>query len=118
MIFKNFKLHAVPTVHDAFCNNPKCKTKPTLVEVSNGFLSIALFCPACKSVYLLELVRQLKVPKDFLLQCFDEVEIEKAKSEAVKNVRKAVEAREEIARYIRLNKKPEKLIKKTAKKKK
>jgi len=74
MIFNGFKLHAVPTIHEAYCTNKKCKKKPELVEVSNGLLSISLFCIECKSVYILKLERQEKVSKAYLQQCMDEVE--------------------------------------------
>lgn len=118
MIFKGFKLHAVPTIHEAYCTNPKCKTKPELFEVSNGFLSSALFCPNCHSVYLLELTRHPKVPKEFMRQCLDELELDRVKGEAVKDFRKAIETREDIERNIRLNKPARKSVKKRAKKKK
>jgi hypothetical protein len=105
MIFKGFKLRTHPSIVEAYCTNPKCKTKPELHEVSNGFLSVSLFCSNCHSVYLLELVRQPKISKPYLRQCLDEVELERVKSEAARDFRKALEAREDVERHIRLNKK-------------
>lgn len=82
MIFEGFKIHAVPHIDDAYCTNKRCKKKGRLEEVSNGFLSAALFCRECESVYLIKLERVKKVPKDFLQQCKDEIERKLRKAKA------------------------------------
>jgi hypothetical protein len=64
---------------EAYCSNKRCKKKPELMEVSNGFISRALFCPDCKSVYVLKLERVEKVSKEFLEQCLDQLEHENRK---------------------------------------
>lgn len=74
MIFKNFNLHAIPVINDAYCTNKKCKKKSELFQVSNGILSTAFFCKDCHSVYLLKLERQTEVSMAYLQQCFDELE--------------------------------------------
>lgn len=74
MIFEGFKLNATPTISEAYCNNKRCKNRPELHEVSNGFISIALFCPKCHSVYLLKLEKAKRVSKKFRQQCLDELE--------------------------------------------
>jgi hypothetical protein len=112
MIFENFKLRAISVIFDAFCTNPKCKTKPSLVEVSNGLLSTAMFCPSCRNVYLLKLVREPKVPKEFLQQCLNEIELGNVQGEATKKFRKEMEDRDDISRFIRLNKTKKKVVKK------
>jgi hypothetical protein len=93
MIFEGFKIHAVPLLDEAYCNNKRCKRKDKLKEVSNGFLSSALFCPACESVYIVKLERVNKVPKDFLQQCKDEVELERRKSLTIEEFSQEVETR-------------------------
>lgn len=105
MIFEGFKLHAVPTIREAYCRNKKCKTKPELVEVSNGLLSVALFCSNCHSVYALKLERIQKVSKEYLRQCLDQIELETIKNTAGGDYLDALEARKEVERNIRLTKK-------------
>lgn len=67
VIFENFELHAEPTVTSARCR--KCRND--LVEVPNGFLSRAWFCPACEFVYMLKLVKAPASTIDdaFMAQC-------------------------------------------------
>ena len=103
MVFNNFKLHATPTLHEAYCTNKKCKKKPELTEVSNGFVSSAWFCHECKSVYLLQLERQTKVPKEFLQQCLDELERDYRRSAAAFAFNKELEDRKELERDKKLN---------------
>jgi len=66
-IHNGFKLRATPHIHEAFC---KCGEE--LQEVNNGFLSTAMFCPKCESVYALKLVkvRTDKVPDRFIAQSY------------------------------------------------
>ena len=106
MIFEGFKLHAVPTIHEAHCRNKKCKKKPELVEVSNGMLSLsmALFCTECKSVYLLKLIRKQNVPKEFIQQCLDEVERDNRRREASYAFTNELEERKELERDKKLKK--------------
>lgn len=104
MIFEGFKLHAIPTIHEAYCTNKKCKKKPELTEVSNGLLSRAWFCHACNSVYLLQLERQTKIPKEFLQKCLDEIERNYRKDAAVFQFNKEIEERKELERDNRLKK--------------
>jgi hypothetical protein len=75
MMFTNFKIHATPHISEAYC---KCGSE--LKEVSNGWLSIAMFCPDCERVYTLELynVPKKKVTETFLKQCRDELKISKS----------------------------------------
>jgi len=53
MIYKNFKIIAYPRVIEASCS--KCHTD--LREVDSGWVSSALFCPKCESVFVLKLVK-------------------------------------------------------------
>ena len=71
MKFKNFEIHAIPHITDAYCS---CGGK--LYEVPDGFLSAAMFCPKCENIYALRLMKIPNVRKEFLKQC----------REAVKNV--------------------------------
>lgn len=66
MIYDGFKIAATPFIHDAYC---KCGNR--LVEVSNGLLSTAMYCPKCQSVYTLRLIKLAakKVSEEFLQQC-------------------------------------------------
>ena len=74
MIFKNFEIHASPNIQNARC---KCGTM--LEEVSNGWVSTALFCPKCENVYVLKLVKlsASKVSPEFLAQAKKEIDDEK-----------------------------------------
>lgn len=102
MIFNGFKLHAVPTIHEAYCTNKKCKKKPELVEVSNGLLSISLFCKECKSVYILKLERQEKVSKAYIQQCIDEVEGNRRTLEVSRAFREELDERDTLEKNKRL----------------
>lgn len=75
MIFENFKIAATPFIHDATCKN--CHA--SLIEVRNGFLSKAMYCPDCENVYVLKLVKVpiSKVTDEFLEQCRKEVKRDK-----------------------------------------
>lgn len=88
MIFDGFKLHAIPHITEAYCTNKECKKRGELTEVSNGFLSRALFCPNCESVYLIKLVRvqPKKITPQYLENCRKKIEIEQAEHEAAKKV--------------------------------
>ena len=70
MIFDKFKIAATPFIYDAYC---KCGN--SLIEVSNGWFSISMFCPKCEKVYGLKLVKipDKKISKEFLEQCRKEV---------------------------------------------
>ena len=70
MIFKNFKLTATPHIIEALC---KCGNHTK--EVSNGFLSSALYCPHCESVYELKMVKvpNKNITNEFLEQCREQV---------------------------------------------
>lgn len=76
MIFNSCKISATVFVHDAYC---ECGNY--LKEVSNGFISAALFCPKCENVYILKRIKvnKKKVPKDFLEQCRFEVKFDEEK---------------------------------------
>lgn len=69
MKYDGFSLVASPHVIDA-----SCKCGATLREVSNGFLSSAMFCPTCESIYILRLVKlpASKVSEEFLMQAREE----------------------------------------------
>ena len=74
MIFEKFELHADPHIHNA-----QCKCGEILEEVSNGWVSTALFCPKCENVYVLTLVKlpASKVSPEFLAQAKKEIDDEK-----------------------------------------
>lgn len=67
MIFEGFEIHAEPYIRKAICKN--CRGEMT--EVSNGWLSSALFCSKCEKVYCLKLVKvpDSKITKEYLEQC-------------------------------------------------
>lgn len=69
MIFKNFRLTATPHIIEASC---KCGNYAK--EVSNGFLSSALYCPHCETVYEIKMVAvpKSKINDEFLEQCREE----------------------------------------------
>ena len=46
------EIHAKPFITDAYC-----KCGESLVQVSNGFFSIAMYCPKCENVYGLKLIK-------------------------------------------------------------
>lgn len=70
MNFGKFRIAATPHIIDALCH---CGNYAK--EVSNGFLSSALYCPHCETVYELKMVKvpDSKISPEFLEQCRDEV---------------------------------------------
>jgi len=70
MIFNGFEIHAEPFISKATC---KCG-KSELVQVPNGFLGIAMYCPECENVYTLKMIKvpANKLNQDFIDQCRDE----------------------------------------------
>lgn len=82
MKFDNFALTAMPHVVDAYCRD--CGTR--LTEVSNGFLSIALFCSKCENVYALKMIKVHNPGKSYLEQCRKEVLINKRQQDIAKEV--------------------------------
>jgi len=66
MVYNNFSLVAFPHIQDAYC-----KCGETLREVSNGFLSTAMYCPKCENIYQLKLVKlpASKITAKFLKLC-------------------------------------------------
>lgn len=70
MIYDGFKIAATPFICDAYC---KCGSR--LIEVTNGLLSTAMYCPKCESVYVLKLIKlaDKKVSEEFLQQCRNKV---------------------------------------------
>jgi len=92
MIYEGFKIHSTERIHEAYCSNRKCKKRgeKEMIEVSNGFASVALFCPHCESVYVLTLERvdprskkNRGQYKRFLEQCRDEVRLQQLKRQAI-----------------------------------
>ena len=73
MKFDNFEIYATPHIIEAYC---RCGN--TLIEVSNGLFSRAMFCSKCENVYQLKLIKvpQKKISSDFLKQARKEVEEE------------------------------------------
>lgn len=67
MKYDGFRIVAYPQITDAKCR--KCHN--TLVEVDNGWISTAMFCPHCESIFVLKLVKlpDKKISKNFLNQC-------------------------------------------------
>lgn len=67
MQFENFEIHAEPVFTQVVCR----KCRGNCIEVPNGWLSRAWFCPTCEFVYLLKLVKVAKSAIDgpFLTQC-------------------------------------------------
>ncbi len=121
MIYEGFKIHSVEHIQEAYCQNKRCKTKPEMLEVSNGFLSRALFCPACHSVYILrlELVPKThKNYKEFKQQCLDELRHDQLKKEAIGKLVLEQTQRKARERDARVQKEIARLDKRNAKKKK
>jgi hypothetical protein len=71
MIFDSFEIHASPYICKAYCKT--CLN--SLVEISNGWLSRAMYCPKCENVYVLKLVKvpQKKISEEFLNHARSEV---------------------------------------------
>lgn len=65
----NYEIHARAFITKAYC---KCGT--TLAEVSDGWLSKAMYCPKCENVYKLKLIKvpAKRITKKYLLQCRQE----------------------------------------------
>ncbi len=74
MQFKNFELQASPHITRATCTDFKCGRD--LIEVDNGWSSVALFCPKCENVYVLKLIKVpiKKIDEKFILECRGQVE--------------------------------------------
>jgi hypothetical protein len=66
-----FEIHAEPFISNATCR--VCRKR--LHQVSNGLFGVAMFCPACESVYELKLVKipGSNVGKEFIEQSHNEV---------------------------------------------
>jgi len=66
MKFDNFSIHAFPKITDAYC-----KCGESLRQVSNGWISVVMFCVKCENVYELVLrkIPKKKVTEKFLVQC-------------------------------------------------
>ena len=71
MKFDDFEIHASPYILNAYCR----ECRGTLVEVSNGWFSRAMFCPKCENVYQLKLIKisKSKVSDAFLEQARKEI---------------------------------------------
>jgi hypothetical protein len=77
MIFENFEIMANPKIINAYC---KCGNE--MIEVSNGFLSVAVYCEKCKKVYIPVLKDVTKkADKEFIKQCEEIVKIMKERKE-------------------------------------
>jgi hypothetical protein len=74
MIYDGFKIAATPFICDAYC---KCGSR--LIEVTNGLLSTAMYCPKCENVYALKLVKvpSKRVGDGFLQMCRNKVKNKK-----------------------------------------
>jgi len=66
MQFDGFEIHASPFFSNAYCR----ECGENLIEVKNGRLSQAMYCPKCENVYLLKLIKvpQKKITAEFLEQ--------------------------------------------------
>lgn len=71
MKFDGFELHATPHIDRAYCKD--CGNG--LIEVSNGLLSTALYCPDCENVYTLKLIKvpSKKISAEYIKQCKKEI---------------------------------------------
>ncbi len=65
MKYGDVKLHALPHV-EAYCKSKECAIE--LVEISNGLLARALYCPKCSAVYTIHIkkLRADRVNKEYL----------------------------------------------------
>jgi len=86
MIFDGFEIHFFERITDANC---ECGNR--LTEVSNGWISAALFCTKCENVYILKKIKlpKKKITKEFLTQCRFEIEFDKQKFELRKQLEKS-----------------------------
>ena len=75
MIFNKFKISAAPFITDAYC---KCGNG--LKQVTNGLMSVAMYCPKCENVYTLKLIKApaKDVTEKFLKQCREETKEHKS----------------------------------------
>lgn len=66
MQFDGFSIHAIPHITDAYC-----KCGEGLNQVSNGWISVVMYCPKCENIYELGLRKtpNKKVAEKFLIQC-------------------------------------------------
>ena len=66
MKFDNFEITASPFIHHAYC-----KCGKSLIQVANGFISKAMYCPKCENVYVLKLIKvpYKKIKEEFIAQC-------------------------------------------------
>lgn len=73
MQYDGFSVVASPHIINASCK----KCHGTLKEVDNGWLSTAMFCPKCESVFILKLIKMpnKKISEDFLKQCREQANI-------------------------------------------
>jgi len=74
MKFQGFEIHANP-----FITNAYCQCNESLIMVSNGWLSSVMFCPKCKFVYALKLVKvpANKISNKFIKQAINEAQKKK-----------------------------------------
>lgn len=118
MIYEGFKIGSIEHIHDAYCTSYKCRKKVTeLIEVSNGLLSRALFCPECHAIYILKLERVRKVNKEFLEQCLEEVDFQNRKKNLIDEMALEKEKKREQQREARMKKEDERLARLEAKRK-
>jgi len=54
-----------------FLEGGTCRCGEDLVQVNNGWLEKAMFCPKCENVYVLKLIKvpDKKVSGAFIIQC-------------------------------------------------
>ncbi len=83
MQFKNFEIQASPHIMRASCTDKKCRSD--LVQVDNGFFSVALYCSKCERVYVLKLfkVPVKKVSDEFITECKEHIVEMKRRSDRV-----------------------------------
>jgi len=114
MNYEGFKIHSTERIMEAYCTNKRCKKRgeKEMVEVSNGFASIALFCPHCESVYVLSLEKvdgRIKKNREryaeFIQQCRDKVRLNELKRQAIGQFVLEQTERREKERDKRLSKK-------------
>lgn len=72
MKFTDFEIHASPFLLNASCGD----CGKSLIEVSDGWFSSALYCEKCKIVYEIKMVKipTKKVTKEFFKQCEKEID--------------------------------------------
>lgn len=84
MKFDGFDVHASPFLTDAYC---ECGEK--LNEVSNGWISAALYCKKCENVYVItkRKLQKNKITREFLQQCRFEMEMNELRENTAKKIR-------------------------------